>query len=66
MRILTIALLAGAVIAARSDEAVATGGIRQTHVNGHGQAVSSEPQPATPDKSNMRYYGGPKSPMWRG
>jgi hypothetical protein len=66
MRTLTIALLAGAVTAACSDEAVATGGVRQAHVNGHGQGVSGESQPASPDKPNLRYYGGPKSPMWRG
>jgi hypothetical protein len=66
VRILTIALLAGVVIAACSEEAVAAGGVRQAHVNGRGQAVSGKSQPATPDKPNMRYYGGPKSLMWRG
>jgi hypothetical protein len=66
MRILTTTLLAGTVIAALSGEAFAAGSVRHVQVNGRGQAVLGDSHQATTDRSNMRYHGGPKSPMWRG
>jgi hypothetical protein len=65
MRIFTTALLAGAVIAALSGEAFAAGSVRHAQVNGRGQAVLVDSHQVSTERPNMRYHGGPKSPMWR-
>jgi hypothetical protein len=66
MRNLTTALLAGAVIAALSDEAFAAESIRHAHADTRGQVVSGASHGTSTDKPSLRYYGGPKSLMWRG
>jgi hypothetical protein len=69
------AILIGIILAVGSgSDAFAKAGKRHSHYCGHvseGRArLSGKPvrlarqQPALPGP--MRYYGGPKSPMWRG
>jgi hypothetical protein len=61
-----IILLTGIVTAALCGDAVARGHKRHLHAHravyeSRAQLVSQQPVQLAP----MRYYGGPKSPMWR-
>jgi hypothetical protein len=66
MRNVTTVLLAGAVIASLSGEAVSAERVHHAHLNARNQAVAGDVHQTNSDKHSMRYYGGPKSAMWRG
>jgi hypothetical protein len=67
---MTTALLAATAIAAVSSDAVARRGVHhRVHVSKRrlpNQFVRDDPPQTTVNLPPMRYYGGPKSPMWRG
>jgi hypothetical protein len=69
-RIVTSALLAATAIAAVSSDALARRGVHhrarfgKRHLPNH--FVRDDPPQTTVNLPPMRYYGGPKSPMWRG
>ena len=69
-RIVTTALLAATAMAAVSGDALARRGVRhrthlsKRHLRNH--VVRDVPPQTTVNLAPMRYYGGPKSPMWRG
>jgi hypothetical protein len=67
-RITTAALVAAVVVASLASDACAASGVRRTHVSRlslHHRAVQDESYSTTVTRP-MRYYGGPKYPMWRG
>lgn len=63
-----IALVAGAMlVTATGGAAQAKHGHRHWHAHHHAPAVSMLLVTQEPNRLGpMRYYGGPKSPMWRG
>jgi hypothetical protein len=69
MRIGTVALLAATLVCGICRESAAEAGERnsnqpsETAARHHAPAASSEQHARL---GPMRYYGGPKSPMWRG
>ncbi len=68
-RILTIALVAAVAIAGFSNGALARRGIGHHHfskLSWHHRAAPAESYPTSVALPPMRFYGGPKSPMWRG
>ena len=68
-RIATAALVAAVAVAGLASEARAASGVRHTHlgkVSLHHGAAQDETYSTTVARPAMRYYGGPKSPMWRG
>jgi hypothetical protein len=60
-RIGIVLVVATILTAAISEDAVAKSHHRHWYA-ARAQVVSQQPAPLAP----MRYYGGPKSPMWRG
>jgi hypothetical protein len=65
MRIAMIALAAMVAVVATSDEADARQRRRLAHCRPHSLAAVRIAAPVAPTLGPMRYYGGPKSPMWR-
>jgi hypothetical protein len=68
-RISTIAMVATIAIAGFSNGALARPGVSHAHLSKLSQqrrAAPDESYPASVAVPPMRYYGGPKSPMWRG
>jgi hypothetical protein len=68
-RMTTAALVAAAVVAGLAGDACAASGVRHTHVSRvglHHRAAREESYSTTVARPGMRYYGGPKYPMWRG
>lgn len=68
-QIAATALGAMLVIFALSNEASARRGIRHAHFgrsSWHSRVVSADSYAPSAALPPMRYYGGPKSPMWRG
>jgi hypothetical protein len=68
-RIVTTALLAATAIAAVSSDALARRGVHRAHLSKRhlpAHFVRDDPPQPTVNLPPMRYYGGPKSPMWRG
>jgi hypothetical protein len=69
-RIVTTALLAATAIAAVSSGALARRGVHhRAHVSKRrlpNHFVRDDPPQTTVNLPPMRYYGGPKCPMWRG
>ena len=69
-RIVTTALLAATAVAAVSSDALARRGAHhRAHVSKRrlfNQFVRDDPPQTTVNLPPMRYYGGPKCPMWRG
>jgi hypothetical protein len=68
-RIVTTAVLAATAIAAVSSDAHARRGVHRArfgkrHLPNH--FVRDDPPQTTVNLPPMRYYGGPKCPMWRG
>jgi hypothetical protein len=69
LRIVTTALLTATAIAAVSGDALARHGIHRAHFSKRhmpAHFVRDDPPKTTVTLPPMRYYGGPKSPMWRG
>jgi hypothetical protein len=73
MRIGTVALLAATLLCGICRESAAEAGERNSNQPGDTAAHHQVPATATVASSDqqaklapMRYYGGPKSPMWRG
>ena len=68
-RIAATALGAMVVTFAFVNDASARRGIRHAHFarsNWHRRAVHTDSYPTSVVLPPMRYYGGPKCPMWRG
>jgi hypothetical protein len=68
-RIVIATLVAAIVIVALSGEAFARRGVDHARFSSrhlHHDVVRNDPPQATVNLPPMRYYGGPKSPMWRG
>jgi hypothetical protein len=68
-RVVTTALLAAAAVAAVSGDALARRGVHRAHFSKRrlpADFVRDDPSQTTVNLPPMRYYGGPKSPMWRG
>jgi hypothetical protein len=66
-RIAIATLVAATVVTGLSSEAFARRGVHHAHGGHlHHYVVRDDPPQTTVDLPPMRYYGGPKSPMWRG
>jgi hypothetical protein len=68
-QIATTALGTMIVIVAFANDASARRGVRHAHfgkLSWHSRAAPDDSHPALMALPAMRYYGGPKSPMWRG
>jgi hypothetical protein len=66
MRISTTALLVSVAIIALAGESFAGDSVRHVHVKERGRVVEGNSDRPTSARPSMRYYGGPKSSMWRG
>jgi hypothetical protein len=66
-RIASVTLVAAIAVVALSSEAFARRGVHHAHRwHKHHYVVRDDPPQTTVNLPPMRYYGGPKSPMWRG
>jgi hypothetical protein len=66
-RIVIATLVTAIVMAVLSGEAFARRGVHHAQRwHKHHYVVRYDPPQTTVDLPAMRYYGGPKSPMWRG
>jgi hypothetical protein len=69
LRISTIALAATMAVAGFSNEAMARHHVHRAHFSKlimQQQIAPDDLHPTSVALPPMRYYGGPKSPMWRG
>jgi hypothetical protein len=67
VRIGFLTLIAAVLTAGISGDAIAK--VHKRHLHAHHFLFESRAQPVSPQPVRlgaMRYYGGPKSPMWRG